>query len=81
MTLLRRLSAVNPTTAFLVALVLLLGGMFLPGIVGGLLLFLLFLATAGLTLTTWRVQSAPVRTIRVIMLALLLGAAVSKAVM
>ena len=78
--LLRRLARVNPTTAFVVALAVLLAGLFLPGIIGAALLFLLGAALAGLTFTTWPVQSPPVRTVRVIMLALLFAAVVAKAV-
>jgi hypothetical protein len=78
--LMRRLATVNPTTAFIIALVLLLAGLFLPGIVGGALLFVLGVAMAALTFTTWPVQSTAVRTIRVIMLALLFAAAVTKTI-
>ena len=78
--LLRRLARVNPTTAFVVALAVLLAGLFLPGIIGAALLFLLGAALAGLTFTTWPVQSPPVRAVRVTMLALLFAAAVAKAI-
>ena len=77
--LLRRLAGVNPTTAFLVALALLLGGLFLPGIVGAALLFALALALAALTFTTWPVQSPALRFVRLILLTLLLAAAIAKA--
>ena len=77
--LLRRLARVNPTTAFVVALVVLLAGFFLPGIIGALLLFLLGVALAGLTFTTWPVQTPSTRVIRVILLGLLLAVAVTKA--
>ena len=78
--LLRRLARVNPTTAFVVALAVLLAGLFLPGIIGAALLFLLGAALAGLTFTTWQVQSPPVRAVRVTMLVLLFAAAVAKAI-
>jgi len=78
--LLRRLARVNPTTAFVVALAVLLAGLFLPGIIGAALLFLLGAALAVLTFTTWPVQSPPVRAVRVTMLVLLLAAAVAKAI-
>ena len=39
--LMRRLARVNPTTAFIAALAAMLAGLFLPGILGGALLFLL----------------------------------------
>ncbi|BFU46359.1 DUF6703 family protein [Krasilnikovia sp. MM14-A1004] len=77
--LLRRLAAVNPTTAFIVALVLLLAGLFLPGIVGAALLVLLAAAAAGLTFTTWPVQAPATRVIRVLLLTALLVVALAKA--
>ena len=78
--LLRRLARINPTVAFVAALAVLLGGLFLPGIIGAALLFLLGAALAGLTFTTWPVQSPPVRAVRVAMLTLLFAAAVAKAI-
>ena len=77
--LLRRLASVNPTTAFLVALAVLLAGLFLPGIIGAALLFLLGAALVALTFTTWPVQSPGVRAVRITMLALLFAAALAKA--
>ncbi|MFI7544884.1 DUF6703 family protein [Actinoplanes sp. NPDC049599] len=77
--LLRRLASVNPTTAFLVALAVLLAGLFLPGIIGAALLFLLVVALVALTFTTWPVQSPGVRAVRLTMLALLFAAALAKA--
>lgn len=79
MNLLRRLERVNPTTAFVVALALFLAGLFLPGVVGAALLFVLGVLLAALTCTTWRVQRPQVRIVRIILLALLFAAAVSKA--
>jgi hypothetical protein len=78
--LLRRLASVNPTTAFLVALVVLLAGLFLPGIIGAALLFVLGAALVALTFTTWPVQSPPVRAVRVTLLALLFAAVVAKVI-
>ena len=69
--LLHRLARVNPTTAFVGALAMLLAGLFLPGIVGAALLFLLALGLAALTFTTWPVQPPAIRAFRVIMLGLL----------
>ncbi|WP_030438531.1 DUF6703 family protein [Actinoplanes subtropicus] len=77
--LLRRLARVNPTTAFLVALVLMLAGLFLPGIVGAAVLFVLGAGLAALTYTTWAVQPPATRALRVLMLVLLLAAVVAKA--
>ena len=76
---LRRLARVNPTTAFIVALVLMVAGLFLPGIVGAALLFLLAAGLAALTFTTWPVQPPPTRIVRVVMLVLLLAGVVAKA--
>ena len=77
--LLRRLARVNPTVAFVVALVVMLAGLLLPGIVGAALLFVLAFALAGLTFTTWPVQSPPTRAVRVALLVALFAAAVAKA--
>jgi hypothetical protein len=77
--LLRKLARVNPTVAFIVALVLLLAGLFLPGIVGAALLFLLAAGLTALTFTTWPVQSPPTRVFRIVLLLLLVAAAVGKA--
>jgi hypothetical protein len=78
--LLRRLARVNPTTAFLIALALLLAGLFLPGIIGAALLFVLGAGLAALTFTTWPVQSPGVRAIRVTLLVLLFAAVVAKVI-
>jgi hypothetical protein len=76
----RRLARINPTTAFLVALVALLAGLFLPGIIGAAVLFMLGAALVALTFTTWPVQSPAVRGVRLTMLALLFAAALAKAI-
>ena len=65
--------------AFIAALVVLLAGFFLPGIIGAALLFLLAAGLAALTFTTWPVQAPPTRVVRIVLLALLVGAAVAKA--
>ena len=77
--LLRRLAGVHPTTAFIAALAVFLAGLFLPGIVGAALLVALGAGLAALTFTTWPVQTPALRTVRVILLALLFAAAVVKA--
>lgn len=77
--LLHRLARVNPTTAFVGALAVLLAGLFLPGIVGAALLFLLALGLAALTFTTWPVQPPATRAFRVIMLGLLVIVTLAKA--
>jgi len=78
--LLRRLARINPTTAFIGALAVMVAGLFLPGIVGALLLFVLFAAAAALTFTTWPVQATASRVARVVLLALLLALIVIKIV-
>ena len=77
--LFRRLARVSPTTAFIVALVVLLAGFFAPGIIGAALLFVLGVALTALTFTTWPVQTPVTRAVRVILLVLLFAAAVAKA--
>ncbi len=77
--LMRRLARVNPTTAFVAALAVLLAGFFLPGIIGAALLFLLGASLAALTFTTWPVQRPATRVLRVLMLLLLFAVAVGKA--
>jgi hypothetical protein len=76
--LLRRLTRIPPTAAFVLVLAVLLAGLFLPGIVGAALLSLLGLALIGLTATTWPVQPPATRALRVIILALLFAGAVAK---
>ena len=78
--LMRRLARVNPTTAFIVALAAMLAGLFLPGILGAALLFLLAAALTALTFTTWPVQSPATRIVRVVLLVLLFAAVVGKVV-
>jgi len=70
--LLRRLARINPTTAFLAALAVMVAGLFLPGIIGALLLFVLFAGLTALTFTTWPVQTTSSRVARVVLLTLLL---------
>jgi hypothetical protein len=76
--LLQRLARVNPTRAFLAALVVMLAGLFLPGIVGAAVLFLLGVALAALTVTTWPVQQPPTRIVRVLLLVVLLALVILK---
>ncbi len=73
-----RLARINPTAAFMVTLVVVLAGMFLPGIVGGALLLVLAGALATLTMTTWPVQPPATRVVRLLMLTLLVVAALAK---
>ena len=76
--LLHRLARVNPTRAFLAALVVMLAGLFLPGIIGAAVLFLLGVALAALTVITWPVQPPPTRITRVLLLVVLLTLVIFK---
>jgi hypothetical protein len=76
--LLHRLARVNRTRAFLGAIVVMLAGLFLPGIIGAAVLFLLGVALVALTGTTWPVQSPPTRAIRVTLLVVLFTLVVLK---
>ena len=78
--LLRRVARINPTTAFFVALVVMVGGLFLPGIVGAALLFVLLAGLAALTFTTWPVQTVSSRAARVILLVALVTVIVIKVI-
>ncbi|WBB54511.1 hypothetical protein [Verrucosispora sp. WMMD573] len=73
-----RLARTNPTTVFLVTLLLALVAFFTPGVVGGLLTLLLAGALAALLVTTWSVQTPQTRTIRLIVLTLLVTAGLVK---
>jgi hypothetical protein len=76
--LLRRLARINPMTAFFAALALMVAGLFLPGIVGAALLFLLCAGLAALTFTTWPVQTGGTRVVRVVLLVVLLSVTILK---
>jgi hypothetical protein len=69
---LRRLARINPTTAFIVALAVLLAGLFLPGIIGAALLSALLAGAAALSFTTWPVQTTSSRIARIVLLTVLL---------
>ncbi|MEU6077794.1 hypothetical protein [Micromonospora sp. NPDC047074] len=73
-----RLARANPTTVFLVTLVLALVAFFTPGVVGGLFTLLLAAAVAALLVTTWAVQTAQTRVIRLLVLTLLVAAGLAK---
>jgi predicted membrane metal-binding protein len=73
-----RLARTNPTTVFLVTLVLVLVAFFTPGMVGGLLTLLLASALAALLVTTWSVQTPQTRAIRLLALTLLVTAGLVK---
>ncbi|MEV4619817.1 hypothetical protein AB0J74_14055 [Asanoa sp. NPDC049573] len=73
-----RLARVNPTRAFLGALVVVLAGLFLPGIVGGVLLLALAAGMIALIRMTWSVQTPPTRLLRLVLLTALIGIAIIK---
>lgn len=73
-----RLARANPTTVFLVTLVLVLVAFFTPGVVGGLFTLLLAAAVTALLVTTWSVQTTPTRIIRLVALTLLVTAGLAK---
>lgn len=73
-----RLARINPTAAFLGALVVVLIGLFAPGVIGGVVLLALAAGMVYLMTRTWPVTAPRTRTIRVIMLGLLLLAALFK---
>lgn len=73
-----RLARINPTAAFLGALVVVLVGLFAPGVIGGAVLLALAAGLIYLMSRTWPVTAPRTRSIRVIMLGLLLLAAVFK---
>jgi hypothetical protein len=56
-----------------------LAGLFLPGIVGAAVLFLLGVVLAALTGTTWPIQSPPTRIIRITLLVVLFALVIFKA--
>lgn len=75
---LSRLARANPTAVFLATLVLVLAGLFAPGIVGGGLLLLLAVALGALLVATWPVQSPRTSILRLVMVTLLVVAALAK---
>jgi hypothetical protein len=76
--LLVRLGRLNPTAVFLATLVLVLVGLFAPGVVGGALLLALAAGLVALTVTTWPVQPSAGRAVRLLMLTLLVTVALVK---
>ncbi|MFY1637030.1 DUF6703 family protein [Solwaraspora sp. WMMB335] len=69
---------ISPTGAFLVALVLVLAGLFVPGAGGGLALLVLAAGLAWLLRITWPVLAAAGRLLRLLALTLLIAAALAK---
>lgn len=76
-TLLTRLARLNPTAVFLGALIVVLLGLFVPGVAGGLVLLVLVLALGALVVATWELRPAA-RPLRLAVLALLLVVTLAK---
>jgi hypothetical protein len=74
----RRIARLPRAAVFLLALVLVLAGLFLPGPVGGVLLLALAVGLALLLRQTWPVTPARLRPVRLVVLALLFLAALVK---
>ncbi len=75
---LRRLARLNPTTAFLVALAVVLAGLLAPGIIGAALLAALGLGLVYLSRLTWSVQPPAARLMRLVLLTALVAAVLVK---
>jgi len=76
--LLHNLARLDRTKVFLVALVVALVAVFLPGIVGGLILLAIVVLMATLLRRTWPIASAGARILRVVILGVLAGIALFK---
>ena len=68
-----RLARVKPLPAFIGALVLVLLGFFLPGIIGAAVLLLLVAGLIWVSSLTWRVTPPQTRVLRAVILGLLLA--------
>ncbi|HEX8631036.1 MAG TPA: DUF6703 family protein [Catenuloplanes sp.] len=73
-----RLAAVNPTVAFVLALVVVLAGLFAPGPIGAALLLVLAGGLGALTVTTWPVQEPAARLFRLLILTMVIAVALAK---
>jgi hypothetical protein len=73
-----RLARINPTAAFLGALLVVLVGLFAPGVIGGFVLLALAAGLIYLMSRTWPITAPRTRAIRVIMLGLLVLVALVK---
>ncbi|RKR87658.1 hypothetical protein BDK92_1950 [Micromonospora pisi] len=76
--LLARLARVNPTVVFLATVIVMLVGLFAPGIIGGAVLLALAVGLLALLRVTWPVQPPATRLVRLLMLALLTTVALVK---
>jgi hypothetical protein len=76
--LLHNLARLDRTKVFLIALVVGVVAVFLPGIVGGLILLAIVVLMASLLRRTWAIASLGARVLRVVILGVLGGIALSK---
>jgi hypothetical protein len=76
--LLARLARLNPTAVVLTAVLLFLVVLFLPDPVGGMLILLIAGALGVLLTRTWPVLPGQQRVLRVVVIVLLVGVAISK---
>jgi hypothetical protein len=77
---LARLARANRTGAFLAVAALVFFGLFLPGVIGGVVLLALAAGLVWLLLRTWPLTAPNMRTVRVLILALLIAVAMFKIV-
>jgi hypothetical protein len=75
---LTRLGRLNPTSVFLATAALMFLALFLPGVVGAVLLLMLAAGLTWLLRRTWHVHTNRTRTARIVILALLVALAVGK---
>jgi hypothetical protein len=73
-----KLTRLNPTTVFLAALAVVLAGLFAPGAIGAIVLLAVAAGLIWLMTRTWAVQTPGTRAVRVLILALLATAALTK---
>jgi hypothetical protein len=76
--LLHNLARLDRTKVFLVALLVALVAVFLPGIVSGLILLAIVVLMASLLRMTWSITSPGARVLRLVILGVLAGIALSK---
>jgi hypothetical protein len=76
--LLHNLARLDRTKVFLVALMVGLVALFLPGILGGLILLAIVVLMVSLLRLTWSIASPGARTLRLLILGVLAGLALSK---
>jgi hypothetical protein len=73
-----RLTRINPTVVVLATLVLFLGVLLLPDVIGGVLILVIVAGLGWLLNRTWPVLAPPARLVRLLVIALLLAVAAVK---